>query len=161
MNPTFEQKFSPNHSPSTTRSTHTDPKAQEELLSNQWDLTKEKDPSWHIKKQNWDKLENKMLLPHLPFSLMGRGKNNPQRSKQKNAKIDKKIPDKISYYNPSSHDFNKLLPQKNSSGSPKKAQCLYELKVGKYTLYILEVQKKSQRWRVIKEMWFQLGKIKK
>lgn len=97
MNPAFEQKFSPNHSPSTTRSTHTDPKAQEELLWNQRDFTKEKDPSWHIKKQNWDKLEIKMLFPHLPlsFSLMGRVKNKPpNKQTKKTPKIDKKLPKK-------------------------------------------------------------------
>lgn len=73
---------------------------------------------------------------------MGRGKTTPQTSKQKNPKINKK-PQQNQLLQPSkssSHDFNKPLPQKNSSGSPKKAQCLYELKEGKYTLYISEVQ---------------------
>lgn len=78
VNRTFNQKFSPHCSPSpATRSTHTEPKAQEPLLWNQWDFTKGKAPPWQIK-QNWDKLQIKTLLPHLSgFSLLGRGRKSP------------------------------------------------------------------------------------
>lgn len=82
---------------------------------------------------------------------MGRGKNKPsnnQTKKSQNRQKEEKKPQQnqqLQPYKSLSHDFNKPLPQKNSSGSPKKVQCQYELKDRKiHTVHFLS-PKKSQR----------------
>lgn len=145
MNLTFEQQFSPNYSPSPApTSTNTDPKAQEQLLWNQWDFTKEKDLPWQTKKQNWAKLQMKVLLPHLPlpFSLLGRNKNTPQENPNKQSHT-------TSLYSPASPRaitfmsfFHRKVP-------------LARLK--RQILCTFHESKNSQGWGAIIEMWLQLG----